>query len=133
MTVFADISSALDKHLDELSVPTAWENRSFEPVVGQLYVRQTLLPANTEQSSYNSSDEHLGLYQIDVIAPTGKGKGEATQQADLIADKFKSRQTLVYNGVSVRITGVSRGNGSVSDGWYIVPVTASYRSFTAPR
>jgi hypothetical protein len=133
MTVFADISSALDSHLNDMALPTAWENNNFTPTQDQLYVRPTLLPGNTEQSSFNSSDEHLGIYQVDVIAPANKGKGEALIQADLIADQFKSRQILTYNGVKVYLTAVSRGNGTVSDGWYILPITAAYRAYTAPR
>jgi hypothetical protein len=116
-----------------MALPTAWENKDFTPTQGQLYVRPTLLPGNTEPSSFDSSDEHLGVYQVDVIAPSNKGKGEALIQADLIADQFKSRQVLTYNGVKVHLTSVSRGNGALSDGWYILPITAAYRAYTAPR
>lgn len=133
MTVFADISAALDGHLNAMSLPTAWENNEYTPTIGELYLRPTLLPASTEPSSYESSDEHSGVYQIDVIAPMGGGKGQALTQADLIADQFKSRQTITYNGVNVYLQSTSRLRSARDDGWYIVPISVTYRAYTTPR
>lgn len=93
------------------------------------------MPAGTEQAGLGSSglDEHLGIYQIDIIAPAASGKGEAIAQADAIADHFKRGTTLTYNGVSLRLSKTSRGTGKRDGAWFVIPVTTTYQSFTQPR
>ena len=77
-TIFADISSALDSRLNNLagSSPIAWENTVFTPVKDTLYLRPTILPALTTQAALGTSgiDEYIGIYQIDIFAPSGKGR-----------------------------------------------------------
>ena len=91
MSAFTDISAALDARTNSLSLPTAWENLEFTPTTGVLFLRPTLMPAYTEQAGLgaNGLDEHGGIYQIDIIAPSANGKGTATIKADVIADHFK--------------------------------------------
>lgn len=132
--MFADISSALDAHTNLLALPTAWENKSFEPVTGQLYLRATLLPAGTEPTGFgDSSDGSVGVYQIDVVAPSGGGKGEAMTVADQVADHFKRDTQLIANGTKVKVTTVSRATGSRDGAYFIIGVEVNYISFTPPR
>lgn len=132
--MFADISSALDAHTNLLALPTAWENKSFEPVTGQLYLRATLLPAGTEPTGFSdASDEHIGVYQVDVIAPSGKGKGEAMTVADQVADHFKRDTALTANNTKVTVTTVSRTTGRRDGAYFIIGIEVRYRSFTPPR
>ena len=135
MSAFTDISAALDSRTDLLSLPTAWENGDYTPENGTLYLRTTLLPADTVQSELGSTglDEHSGIYQIDVLAQSGGGKGQAIIQADLVADQFARGTVLTYNGVNVRIGSVSRGVGNRQDAWFIFPVFIEYQSFITPR
>jgi len=138
-TAFLDISAALDANLNTLAlannIPVAWENSSYTPVTGRAYLRATLLPADTDGLGLadNSTDEHLGIYQVDVFAPIDTGKGQAVMLADSIADQFKRGTELIYNGVKVRIKTVSRSTGSRDGSWFIVPVYIQYYSFTQSR
>lgn len=138
-SAFLDISAALDVNLNTLatanSIDVAWENEGYTPVTGIAYLRATLLPADTAGVGMadNSSDEHLGIYQVDVFTPTDDGKGQAVNLADDIADQFKRGTELTYNGVTVRIKTVSRSSGSRDGSWFIVPVSIQYYSFTTSR
>jgi len=133
MSAFADISAALDELTSELGLPTAWENRDFEPTNDTLYLRPTLLPATTEPSGLPDSDEHSGIYQVDVIAPMGSGKGEAIEKADIVANQFKRGKIITHNGVNVWVLSVSRGVGGRDGSWYILPVQISYKAYTDIR
>lgn len=138
MSVFLDISAALDGHLNDMIglPPVAWENTKFETVNGVLYLRPTLITGDTVQATLGESgtDRNDGIYQVDIIAKAGEGKNEAIVMADNVADQFKRGTDLVYNSRVVRVRNVGRRVSTVSnDGWYIIIVEISYISFTQPR
>ena len=133
-----DISAALDAHLNTMVglPPVAWENRSYTPVVGTLYVRPTNLQGVTIASSQSASkgqDVTIGVYQIDVFAEAGEGKNDAVTMADTIADQFKMDTELTYNSRLVRVASVSRGTANTADGWYQIPVEIVYNAYSARR
>ena len=80
-TTFFDIGAALDARLNSLSgsSPIAWPNTTFRPTKGTLYLRANNLPASTEQTGLgtNGIDTHVGIYQVDVYASLGEGRGTA--------------------------------------------------------
>lgn len=138
MSVFFDISAALDDRLKNMVglPPVAWANVNFEPTKGTLFLDPTLLPSDTVQASLgdNGQDLNVGLYQINVFAPSGEGKNEAMVMADKIADHFKRGTDLVYNNRAVRIKSVSQSVSTVTtEGWFMIPVQISYISFTEAR
>lgn len=138
MSIFLDISAALDSHLNDMvgKPPIAWENLAYEPAIGTLYARPTLLPADVIQSTLgtNGTDSNIGIYQIDIFAEAGQGKNEAVVMADTIADHFKRGTDLTYNGRTVRIRSVSRQTAiNNEDGWYQIPIEINYISFTEAR
>ena len=135
MSAFTDISAALDGHAEGLGLPLALENTSYTPIIGEMYLRPTILPASTDQAGISpaSLEDHLGVYQIDIIAPLGTGKSQVNEQSDLVAKHFKANQTLSYNGVDVFIKSVSRSAGNRDDAWFIVSVEINYQSFTKAR
>jgi hypothetical protein len=134
-THFQDISAALDNKLNTFAaannIPVAWENIGYKPIIGTMFLRPTLLPGDTDSPglSYTSALDHIGVYQVDVISPIDKGKGQAITTADLVATAFP-RGELVYNGKTVTIKQASRRPGSRDNAWYIVPVIINYRSIT---
>lgn len=137
MTVFLDITAALDSRLDTLtnSPPVAWENRAYEPITGTLYLRPSHLPSDTTAATIgtNGTDENTGIYQVDVFSPAGEGKNEAYVMADLVADHLKRDTELTYNSRTVRIKNVSISPALNDGGWYQIPVNIEYYSFTAAR
>tara|TARA_B100000795_G_scaffold103354_1_gene76232 strand:- start:158 stop:568 length:411 start_codon:yes stop_codon:yes gene_type:complete len=136
MSAFTDISAALDARTNSLALPTAWENIAFKPTTGTLYIRPTLIPAYTEQAGLGSNglDEHVGIYQIDIVSTASLGKGEAIIKADVIADHFKRGLVLTYNGVNVRLSKTSRGIGKRDhEAFFTIPIFITYQSFISPR
>ena len=136
-TVFADISSALDSRLNTLTgqSPIAWENTAYIPVKDTLYLRPTILPALTIQAGLGTSglDEYVGIYQIDIFAPAGKGRGEAEIKADAVADHFKRGTDLSKNGKTVRLGDVSRNSGIRSEDRFIISLSINYMAHVTPR
>lgn len=137
MTVFLDISAALDSHLNDMvGAPSiAWENKNFEPVIGSQFVRPSLLPARTVGATLGASgtDENSGIYQIDIFSPLGEGKNESLTMADSIATHYKPGTELTYNGRLVRVLNVSRRGSVRVDGWMQTVVEIEYLSFTVKR
>ena len=138
MSVFRDIAAALDSRLNSMSgkPPIAWENKAYEPTMGTLYARPTLIPGDTVQATLGDSgtDMNIGIYQIDIFAEAGTGKGAAITMADTIANHFKRGTDLTYNSRTVRIKSVSRQAGiNNPDGWYQLPIEIIYVSYTEAR
>ncbi len=137
MTVFYDISSALDTRLSTMVgvPPIAQENKPYNPTKGSLYIRATNIPGDTVQASLgdNGEDRTIGIYQIDVFAEAGKGRKAAEQMADNIASHFKRGTDMSYNSRIVTVTTVQRRQGINNEGWYQIPVEIVYRSTTAAR
>jgi len=137
MTVFNDIAAALDTNLNDMTdLPSvAWENSDFAPAKGTLFVRPTNIQADTFQGGLGTTGEDRtnGVYRVDVFAPSGEGKQEAVEMADTIADQFKRGTDLVYNSRTVRISNVSRGVGQTNDGWFMIPLSINYYSYTQAR
>jgi hypothetical protein len=136
-TVFADVSAALDSRLNSFSGgdPVAWQNTQFTPANGTLYLRPSVLPADTEQIGMGTTglDEHAGVYQIDIFAMAGDGRGAAEVKADAVADHFKRGTDLLYNGVYVRLGNVSRNQGIVNGDRFVISLSINYTAHTAPR
>lgn len=137
MTVFADIAAALDTHLSTMTSlpPVAWENREYTPTNGTLYLRPTMLFGDTVQGTLGTSgtDINEGIYQIDVFAKSGDGKGAGIVMADLVATRFKRGTSLTYNSRTVTVISARRKPGNIDGNWYQIPVEIVYRSHTQPR
>jgi len=138
MSVFTDISIALDTRLGTLSSspPVAWPNHEYKPVKDTLWIRPSLLPADTTAATIGattSTDLNIGIYQVDVFAPASDGKSKAMIQADLIADHFKRDTELTYNSRTVVIKNVSQSPARIDGGWFQVPVNIEYYTFTTER
>lgn len=137
MSVFLDISAALDGRLNTLagSHEVAWQNRRYAPTIGTLFLRPTLLPAETVGATVSDSgtDEQTGIYQVDVFAPADEGKNDAFAKADAIAEHFKPVTELTYNGRLVRCVSASIETPLNDGDWYQLPVIIRYLSYTAKR
>jgi len=137
MTVFLDISAALDDQLNDMTSlpPVAWENKEYEPTKDTLYLKPTILPGTVEATGLGATaqDESIGIYQVTVFGATGDGKNETVVMADKVADQFKRGTYLTYNSRTVRIEQVRRHGAVIVDGWYTITVDIHWTSFTEAR
>jgi hypothetical protein len=137
MSEFLGISAALDGHLSTMVglPPVAWENVAYTPVDGTLYIRPTLLAGNTSGATLSptGTDQHVGIYQIDVFGDVDVGKNEAVVMADLIADHFKPVTEMTSGSILVRAITVSRRQGIREGSRWKIPVEVQYLSYTIKR
>jgi hypothetical protein len=133
-THFNDIQAALLTRLGTLSgsTPIAYPNIEYEPSFGTEYLNAQFLPAGTNQVTLGATgkDENVGIFQIDVVSPTGDGR---SIKSDSIADHFARGSTFTYNGISVRIRSVTIAPALLSEAWYITPVSINYYTYTGAR
>lgn len=141
------IRAALDDHLsgipawlDDGSIPliwtetvseVAWPNTHYKPDIGTGYFRPTLLPADVSQAELGEDgrNEHIGLYQVDVIAPIGKGRIAAETNADAVLRRFRRGTLITYRGITVRCDAAKTLPGRSETDWFILPVQIDYRAY----
>ena len=136
-TTFTDISSALDSRLSTFAGgdPVAWPNIEFTPDTQTLFLRPSILPVATEQIGLGNDgfDIHRGIYQVDIVAMAGEGRGAAEAKADAVANHFARGTDLSYNGLSVRLGDVSRNQGINVGDRFVISLSIDYLVHTAPR
>ena len=121
---FVQITNTLNARLNALTnkPPIAWPNVPYTPVNGTLYLRATILPANTETTTLASAGRHTGIYQVDVFAPNGQGELAANQMADRIADHFAAQRNLS----GLRIREISQQSADPESARYQKIITITY-------
>lgn len=126
----ASIRAALATRLNTLGLAVAWENSSFKPTAGQVYVAEALLPNETLSIgiSSTSSDDFGGIYQVLVYAPAGAGKGAAVSAAEQVVAGFPKGASLTYSGVTVRVLRTSQAAALMEGDRYVIPVSVTYRA-----
>ncbi|MBL8967954.1 MAG: hypothetical protein JNG85_13180 [Spirochaetaceae bacterium] len=82
----------------------AWENVKFTPVAGTRYYRATFLPGTPRAAAIGSDapNRHVGLFQVDIFDPVGRGDNATAAEAERIAACYKRGTVLTYSGVTVR-------------------------------
>lgn len=124
------VHAALNVKLDSLGLNTAWENKDFTPPEGDLWIRETYLPAEKRAAAIGTSSQnrHRGIYQVDVFRPSGEGSGEAEETVTAIENLFKRGTVISYSGITVKIESASRTSGREDKPWYMIPVFIRWRA-----
>lgn len=111
-------------------LPCAFGNMSYTPATGQSYLQGDLLPADTMNPSQGSKHKrYIGLYQVSVRTPAGKGVTESAAIAKAIEELFPCPTTLQSSGLNVHIDSTPAVAGGRNDGtsFWMVPITIKYR------
>lgn len=112
------------------NVDIAWQNRPYTPAINTMYVRATMLPAETLNPSLG--DDHrryVGILQLLIYAPDGNGSGASEALADTLLTYFKRGESFTISSVLVRILDSPSISGGFNDnGWYVTPVSVRYQS-----
>lgn len=124
------VSKALSTHLNTLpsKPPIAWENASYTPVTGTLYLKENTLFASDDAFTLADGDSVMkqGIYQVTVIAPASTTKFKAMDMTDKISEHFARGTVLVSGSISVRIKHPSVSPAINLDGWCAIPVSIPY-------
>ncbi|MFA0813360.1 phage tail terminator-like protein [Microbulbifer epialgicus] len=132
--MYSKIYSALVQHYISggFGLPTGYENDGFEPNVGTPYAAVYNLPADSYQNTVGEigRDERVGILQISIFYPVGKGRGNALAMADQILTHFKAGSTPEYSGQTVTVQSSTISPGRVVDGWYQLDISAAWTATT---
>ncbi len=112
------------------SSSVAWENKDFNPASARWY-RVAFLPGEPRAAAIgtDAQNRHVGIFQIDIMSPTGAGDVPAQTEAERIAACYKRGTVLTSSGVSVIIDKAYRMPGDSSDpAWYRIPVRVQWRA-----
>jgi hypothetical protein len=131
---FDTVHSLLNQQLATVQATNvAYENAEYEPTIGTGYLRETLLPAESEQAELGTDGRNrlTGIYQISVFEEVGKGSGAAETKAETLMEAFKRGITLTANGLTVRVDKAWRSPAIQESDWYHVPVSVSWFAYAA--
>lgn len=95
---------AMQKHLAAMPgvIATAGEEVRFTPVEGAPYQELALLPARPDNATQGSSHYfEVGIFQVLLKYPKGKGVGPALAYAELVQAHFKRGTRLTEQDQSV--------------------------------
>lgn len=110
----------------------AYQGVKFDPQTGETYLAAFTLPASVDSQDLQGAHRlYLGIFQVSIVAPTGKGAGAAEAIADELAALFPLNLRLKREAMTVMVyTPVEPGPGISEDATYTVPVSFRYRSDT---
>lgn len=133
MTVIPDkdLQSALNQALAAAfpTMPIAWENTEYTPVVGTPYFRVYLLPAEIDVITLGPSpyQERKGIFQVSVLYPIGIGFGTPKGKVAEIVAAFRAGTVFTYNTLRVVCDKAWPSSGRKEDNaWYHIPVNVRY-------
>lgn len=111
------------------SLPIAWENVDFTPPQTGAYLRAFVLRAETtSQDLAGAMRNRQGLFQINIVCPTGNGPGSAEAIAAEIEALFPNNLRLTNGGFFVQSVSPLRVRPALVDDRYTVPVDFQWRA-----
>lgn len=114
------------------SLRIAYQGVKFDPQTGETYLAAFTLPASVDSQDLQGAHRlYLGIFQVSIVVPAGKGAGAAEAIADELAALFPLNLRLTRDGMTVMVyTPVEPGPGIPEANTYTVPVSFRYRSDT---
>lgn len=110
-------------------IPVAWENVEFTPPAG-VYLRAFLLRAETRSLDLLGAHRRLqGVWQINVIAPTGAGSAQAEAIAEQVCALYPAALRLRESDFELMLVSPMAMHAPLVDAdRYTVPCSCRYRS-----
>lgn len=108
------------------------ENETYATSTGETYLRAFTLPAVTASNTLGG-DHHLyvGVFQVNIVAPSGKYRTEASGIVDELAALFPVNLRIPRAGlVAIVLTPVGPGPGIPDGNTFTVPASFQYRADT---
>lgn len=131
MAAFKDIKIALDSYLDSMgSDVIAWEGVRFSPMSAGLYLRPTVLPAVSNVAALNRTQEHNGIYQIDIIADRDTDIDTIFDKADEIRQHFLAVDSLTENTTSIFLRSITQLVLDDDEAYLYLPVQITWSSYS---
>ena len=108
------------------------ENETYSPATGETYMRAFTLPAVTGSNTLSGDHRvYVGVFQVNVITPSGKYRTEASGIVDELAALFALNLRIPRAGlVALVMTPVAAGPGIQDENAFTIPASFQYRSDT---
>lgn len=108
------------------------ENETYTPGVAETYLRAFTLPAVTDSNTLSGDHRiYTGVFQVSIVAPSGKYRTEAGGIVDELAALFPLNLRIPRTGlVALVMTPVAPGPGIPDGNTFTVPASFQYRSDT---
>ena len=109
-------------------LPTAFENKKYDPVVGVDYQEVYILPSSNNVPYINeTSYEMEGLVQITLCYGYDEGRSKAMDRANLYMGLFPVGTILTIDSLKIRTKGVPQiTNLGVVDGRYKIALRVGF-------
>lgn len=134
MTMTA-LQSILEIHLASFAtnenLRVAWPNMAFARQDNETYLVVNNLPASLQASAIgpDAQDVLTGIYQIDVVAPSGKGWAASADVIDGLRSHFSRGLKLTATGIELTVIRTQQAPAKIDDGThYRVPVDVAWRA-----
>ncbi len=127
------IYDGLCEHLSTLvlspTMPVAWENTRYERSKdGFLEPQQFPIPTEQVTLGTNGQNRHIGIFQVTINWPLGKGAETPKHMAGDIIRHFKRGTVITKDGETIKIiTPPGIDTGFPEDDFYRLPVSIRYR------
>lgn len=111
----------------------AWEGFTFQPVVGQPYIAETMQPISSIKRTIGRKGtiEHRITGGLTLFYPNGRGTLAIERMAGVLLDHFEPGTPLI-SGASKAIVQQAEARGSYSDpDWLSRPVIITLLAYTA--
>ncbi|KPY83734.1 phage tail terminator-like protein [Pseudomonas syringae pv. tagetis] len=108
------------------------ENETYSPATGETYLRAFTLPSVTGSNTLSGDHRvYVGVFQVNVITPSGKYRTEASGIVDELAALFALNLRITRAGlVALVMTPVAPGPGIQDENAFTIPASFQYRSDT---
>jgi hypothetical protein len=112
------------------SLHVVYRNEFHQPVDGEIYLRVFTLPAGTESSDLKGKHRaYVGVYQISIIGPAGRGAVAIGDLVDELAELFPLNERQTRKGLTVQVmTPLEQGPDIQDDTRFTIPVSFQYRA-----
>ncbi|WP_426287546.1 phage tail terminator-like protein [Luteibacter sp. E-22] len=110
----------------------AFEDVPFTPANGETYLEVFMLPAATGSDDLAGVHRvYRGVYQINVVTPSGVGPGPAEAIADELTALFPLNLRMAVGGFTAQVvTPATVAKGEPDPPTYTQPVSFQYRADT---
>lgn len=135
-TLHADLRAAFRQRLASVAgLPSqiAWEGRTFSPVIGQPFMRESFRPIYSQPRAVGvgGTIQHRITGNLTLFYPAGKGTVEIEQAAGLILAAFAPGTSLVYGGATCVVMQAERAPLLQETDYVGCPVTITLQAYTA--
>jgi hypothetical protein len=137
VAIEAALLSSATEFANNNSITIALPNIAFIPPTVTLnakFLRATFMPVPSLSLavSFSGTNQHYGIFQIDVFYGQGSGEMAPARLAASIIENFKPGTTLSNSGFTTRIIKTPyRGPLIKDDPWTMIPVSIPYITFAS--